>query len=99
MAQRSRQGRTPGKGTGPRGPDETEGQAARRRTRARNTKSPGLVVRENEERQARAELKTIRSTGVANNTQISRASAAVDRASAATERQRKTARGQGRPDR
>lgn len=89
----------PGVGTGPTGPRETEGAAARRRQTARGTKPPGLIVRENELRQARAELRTLEASGVARSGQLGSAQEAVDRAATQVTRQQGAARTAGRPDR
>ncbi|MCK5652570.1 MAG: hypothetical protein KAJ42_14375 [Gemmatimonadetes bacterium] len=99
MARRqSGQGRFAGAGTGPTGPRETEGQGARRRQAARGTKPPGLVTRENELRQAEAQLRVLQSSGVARSGQISSATADRDRAQTQVTRQQAAARAAGRPD-
>jgi hypothetical protein len=88
-----------GAGTGPTGPRETESQGARRRQAARGTKPPGLVTRENELRQANAELRTLQSSGVARRGQLGQAQDAVDQATKNVTRQQDAARRAGRPDR
>ena len=76
---------------------QTAADSARARQRKRTTKSKGLVTREKELASAKRELATLRDTGVATKTQLSRAQAEVDSAERALKRQQTTARSTGRP--
>ena len=75
---------------------QTAADSARARQQKRTTKPRGLVTREKELAAVRRELSTIRSTGVATKAQRRGATAAVEQAVAALQRQRDAAKRAGR---